>query len=104
MRYVLFGITGLYGLLSIIAAGSQVRTVRKKDTALWMLSGGALLLAAIAVSWMGRSWDWIVAAGGGSMILVAAWANGKRGGHIHYLHHAVRLAVTALLVAGFVWL
>ncbi len=102
MKYVLYGITGLYALLSLLAAGVQMKSAEKKDAPLTMLLGGVLLLAAVAVGWLGWSFDWLAAAVGGLLIMLAAWTNGKRSGQLHYSHHAVRLAVTALLIAGFV--
>ncbi len=104
MRYALFALAGVYGLLSIVAALVQMKTAQKKDTSILMLLGGLLLLAAVASGWTGWDWDYLAAVSGGILIIVAAWINGKRGGHIHYIHHAVRFAFTVLLVAGFAFL
>lgn len=101
MRYVLYGLAGVYGLLSMAAAATQIRTAPKKDAPVLMLLGGLLWLVAVAAGWLRWEWDCLAAVSGGVLILVAAWTNGKRGGQPHYSHHAVRLAVTALLVTGF---
>lgn len=102
MPYVLYGITGLYALLSLLAAAVQMKSAEKKDAPLTMLLGGTLLLAAIATGWLGWSLDWLAAVVGGVLIMLAAWTNGKRSGQLHYSHHAVRFVVTTLLIAGFV--
>lgn len=101
MRYVLYGVAGVYGLLSMAAAAAQMKTAPKKDASVLMLLGGILWLAAITAGWLHWEWDWLAAVSGGVLIIVAAWMNGKRSGRIHYSHHAVRLAVTALLITGF---
>ncbi len=101
MRYVLYGITGLYALLSMAAAIAQTKTAAKKDAPALMLLGGCLWLTAIVSGWLGWRFDWLAAVSGGILIILAAWTNGKRSGQIHYTHHAIRLALTALLIAGF---
>ncbi len=101
MRYALYGIAGVYALLHMAAAMTQMKTAEKKDASAEMLLGGILWLAAIAAGWMHWELDWLAAVSGGVLILLAAWTNGKRSGRIHYSHHAVRLAVTALLITGF---
>lgn len=45
MKYALYAVTALYGLLSMAAAGTQLRTAEKKDAPVLMLLGGGLLLA-----------------------------------------------------------
>ncbi len=101
MRYVLYGVTGVYALLSMLAAAVQMKTVKKKDMSVLMLLGGALWIAAIVTGWLQWQGDWIVGGSGGILMMVAAWTNGTRSGQLHYSHHAVRLAITVLLTAGF---
>ncbi|MCM1105105.1 MAG: hypothetical protein NC409_13500 [Clostridium sp.] len=98
MRYVIGGISILYAALSMLAAIVQMRTQPRKDTPLMMLGGGILLIAAALI----QKADWILAVIGGAMICAAAFLNGKRSGNFHIQHHIIRLALTLILVIGFV--
>ena len=100
MRIALCVVAALYALLSIVAAGAQLRTEKNRDTSLYMLSGGLFLFAAVLWYGIGMPLAWAAALGGCLLIGAAALINGKRG-EFHALHHVVRAALTVLLVLGF---
>lgn len=102
MRYILFGIAILYGLLSTVAAYAQLKAVHVKDAPTMMLCGGLLLLLASLMSLYGLTLDWIFAAIGGIFISIAAFLNGRRGDNFHLHHHVIRLVITVVLVIGFI--
>lgn len=104
MRYLLYAFTALYALLSVFAAGVQLKTAAKKDTAIVMVCGGVLLLCALLLRLAARPGSWLAAALGGGLIGTAAFCNGRRGNAFHLSHHLVRLALTILLAVGYLCL
>lgn len=111
MRIVISVLAILFGGLHIIAAGTQLKSkeTATRGSATLMITGSVLLIgAAIAHLAYGAPGDWMVALSaavcGFLPICFAAYLNGKRSGKINPLHHIVRGAVAALLVAGFaIW-
>lgn len=101
MQYLLCAVASVYGVLSVIAACMQIKTVQKKDAPIAMLAGGALMLAASAAQIAGFPLDLCFSLLGGIGISLAAWCNGKRSGNFHLSHHVIRFFLTVLLVAGF---
>ena len=102
MKYVLLVITALYASLSLIAAFTQLKSAEKKDTSWMMLLGSVLLITSSVFLMLGLTFDWTVAVIGGTLISVAAFVNGKRGGNFHASHHVVRFLITVLLVVGII--
>lgn len=88
----------MYAALSMLAAIVQMRTQARRDTPIMMLGGGILMIAAALLPGA----DWILALIGGALICAAAFLNGKRSGSFHIQHHIIRLALTMILVVGFV--
>lgn len=111
MRIVISVLAILFGGLHIIAARTQLKSkdAAARGSATLMITGSVLLIgAAIAHLAYGAPGDWMVALSaavcGFLPICFAAYLNGKRSGKINPLHHIVRGAVAALLVAGFaIW-
>lgn len=120
MGYIVSGVIIIYAALCIAAAGAQMKTAEKKDTPALMAAGGLLLFAAAIakIFWaakgvgtlsesapapLGALWTygWAVVLAGGALICIAAFLNGKRGGHFHASHHIIRLALTLILAAGY---
>jgi len=101
MQYLLCAVASVYGVLSVIAACLQIKTVQKKDTPIAMLVGGVLMLAASAARIAGSSLALCLSILGGIGISLAAWCNGKRSGNFHLSHHVIRLFLTVLLAVGF---
>ena len=101
MRYLLYIVTALYALLSVLAAGTQFRTADKKDTPALMILGGLLLLLAVVAEVMALFEGWPIVILGGVLICLAAFLNGRRSGNFHLKHHVIRLGVTLLLVLGY---
>ncbi len=104
MKIILYCITVLYALLSVIAALSQLKKAERKDALLMMSGGGLLLLLATILHIADLSYSWVITAAGGLLICIAAFLNGRRGEQFHALHHCIRLVVTILLVIGFLLL
>lgn len=104
MIYVLCIITVLYALLNIIAALVQMIKTKQKDTSAIMLGGGIILLSTAVLHIIYIPYAWIGTVIGGLLICTAAFINGKRGGSFHISHHIIRLIVTLLLIAGFIFI
>ncbi len=104
MKYALYVLAGLYAVLSVIAALTQLKTAKKKDAPVLMLSGGFLLAAAVVLQVAFGFWGWLPALIGGAMVSIAAYLNGSRSGKLHISHHIVRAVFTAALIIGFLLL
>lgn len=104
MKYILYALTILYAVLCVIAAVSQLKSAKEKDTPASMLAGSAILLGAVLMQELSGSWGWLFAIAGGIMIFVCALQNGRRSGKLHIRHHVIRGGFTALLVLGFLLL
>lgn len=104
MIYVLCGVSAVYALLSILAAGVGMKNDKVKDTHIAMMCGGVLLLAASAALLFHWRGDFILAVFGGASICAAAFVNGKRGENFHLSHHIVRFVITFVLTLGFMML
>ena len=101
LQYLLYVVTVVYALLSMLAAGTQIRTAAKRDTPVLMILGGALLLLAVGLEFLALLDGWLITALGGACICVAAFLNGRRSGSFHLMHHMIRFAVTVILIVGF---
>ena len=100
MRYVLYGITALYAILSILASIVQMKNTKEK-TSFIMLSGGIILILTIILHIFSVPFNWVGAVIGGLLICAAAFINGKKNG-FHVVHHIIRFIVTGLLTCGFI--
>lgn len=92
---------GLFALLHLIAAGSQLRRGPLAPHLL-MAAGSLGLGAAIFYSMDAGAYDWLLALASCAMICGAAVWNGKRSGEFHLSHHITRIALALLLVIDFV--
>ncbi len=102
MRIVLCVVSVLFGALSLVASVSQMKNEKKPFPGVLMSGGSVLLLAAAALCLCGLSWDWILAMVGCAGICAAAMWNGIQSKNLHIQHHVVRVALSVLLVVGFV--
>lgn len=101
MRYIAVVVAISYGILSLVAAVSQWKDRSARNAAALMSVGAAAILAAAVLKLLAWSFAWLPLAAGGALICAAAVMNGLRMGRVHYSHHAVRSALTALLALGF---
>lgn len=104
MQYVLYAVTALYAALCAIAAVSQLKNAKERDTPASMLLGSAVLLGAILMQELSGGWGWLFVIAGGIMISLAALQNGRRSGNFHLRHHVIRGVFTLLLVLGYILL
>jgi len=102
MQIVVCVVSVLFGALSLVASVSQMKNERKPFPGVLMSSGSVLLLAAVAACLCGWGLDWALAVMGCVGICAAAMWNGIQSRSLHVQHHVVRIALSVLLVVGFV--
>lgn len=102
MQIVLCIVSGLFGALSLVASVSQMQNEKKPFPGVLMSGGSVLLLAAAVVCLCGLGWDWALALAGCVGICAAAMWNGIHSKNLHMQHHIVRIALSLLLVIGFI--
>ncbi len=92
----------LFGVLSMTAAFSQVKSDQKPISAILMIIGSLLLLAAVICNILEQRADYMIALPGCVAICAAAIWNGKRSGQLHIQHHIIRIVLSIVLIIGFV--
>ena len=102
MRIILCIVSVLFGGLSMIAAFSQMKSEQKPVSAILMIAGSLLLLATVMCNILGQRIDYILALPGCIAICAAAIWNGKKSGQLHIQHHIIRIALSIILIIGFV--
>lgn len=101
MRIILWIVSVLFGGLSLVAAASQIKNEKKSPSALMMIIGSLLLIAAVICNITGQPWDFILALLGCAAICAAAIMNGIKSGQLHIPHHVIRITLSVLLMIGF---
>lgn len=101
MQVILWIVSVLFGGLSLIAAASQMKNENKSPSALMMITGSLLLIAAAVCNIVGQQWDFILALLGCAAICAAAIMNGIKSGQLHIPHHVIRITLSVLLIIGF---
>ena len=101
MRIILCIVSVLFGGLSMIAAFSQVKSERKPISAIIMITGSMLLLAAVICNIIRQRVDFMIALSGCIAICAAAIWNGVKGGQLHIQHHIIRIVLSLILIVGF---
>lgn len=102
MRIVLDLVSVLFGALSLIAAAAALKQNKRGLSHTAMAVGSLLLLTAVVLNILKLSIDWTPAFAGCALICCAAIYNGVKSGSFHLLHHCIRIALSAALVAGFI--
>lgn len=102
MRIALNLVSVLFGALSLVAAAAALKQSRKGLPHVVMAAGSLLVLAAVVLNIVRLSADWTLALAGCVLICFAAIYNGIKSGSFHLLHHCIRIALSAALVAGFI--
>ncbi len=69
-----------------------------------MIGGSVLLLSAIALNIASLGFDFVAAAAGCAGICAAAVCNGVKSGSLHPKHHIIRITLSLVLIAGFIFL
>ena len=104
MQIILCIVSVLFGGLSLLAAFSQVKSESKPISAVIMIVGSVLLLAAVICNLIRWQMDYIVALLGCIAICTAAIWNGAKSGQLHIHHHIIRIALSLILIACFIFL
>lgn len=104
MKIILCIISAAFGALSMTAALSRIKAKEGELSHVIMSVGSGFLIGAVILNILKFGIDWIAALIGVVMICIAAVWNGKRNGNFHIQHHIIRIALSAVLVAGFVCL
>lgn len=102
MQVVLCIVSGLFGVLSLVASISQMLHEKKPFPGIVMSGGSLLLLVSAAICLSSLAWDWLSALAGCVGICAAAMYNGIQRKNFHIQHHIVRIALSVLLVIGFI--
>lgn len=102
MSVILCIVSVLFGALSMVAAVSQIKSEKNSMPARVMIVGSALLIAAVICHLAGQKFDFIIALLGCAAICTAAIFNGVQGKQFHIQHHIIRIALSLLLVIGFI--
>lgn len=101
MQVILCIVSVLFGGLSLIAAISQLRSEKKSPSALIMIAGSLLLIAAVICNLFGQKFDVAAAILGCAAICAAAIMNGIKSKQLHIQHHIIRIALSIILIIGF---
>ena len=101
MQVILCIVSVLFGGLSLIAAISQLRSEKKSPSALIMIAGSLLLIAAVICNLCGQKFDVAAAILGCAAICAAAIMNGIKSKQLHIQHHIIRIALSIILIIGF---
>lgn len=101
LQIVLFAACGVFSVLTGVAAVSQLRSGVRREAALTMAVGAALLLAAAVCGAFSLWFDWLLAVAGSVLIFCSAFYNGRKSGEFHLRHHVVRFAICLAFAAGF---
>lgn len=106
--YVIFIIlvcvlAGLFALLHLIAAISQLKSGGKLSSLL-MLTGSLGTAAAVIDCLLGGRFDWLLMLAGGGLVCFAAIRNGQAAGKLHWQHHLIRIGTALLLTLAFIYI
>ncbi len=103
MRIVLDIVSILFGILSLIAAIAAIKQKEHSASHICMAAGSLVLLAAVVLNILSFAADWSAALAGCALICCAAICNGVKSGSFHWQHHCIRIALSVILIAGFVF-
>lgn len=103
MRILLCIVSAAFGALSMTAALSRIKAKESELSHVIMSVGSIFLIGAVIFNILNLGVDWIAALIGAAMICYAAVRNGKRNGNFHIQHHVIRIALSSVLVVGFVF-
>lgn len=92
----------IYGALSMLAPLTQIKVKERLLANIVMLVGGMMLIAASVLKWLNVPVSVLLAILGSVMICAAAISNGIKNGKVHISHHIVRVAISCILIIGFV--
>lgn len=104
MNVVLCVVSFVFGALSLIAAIGQMRAEKEFLRAAIMIAGSVLLISAVICNLVKQQFDFVLALIGCATICVAAILNGLKSGNFHIQHHIVRVAISLVLIIGFILL
>ena len=103
MRIALDIVSILFGTLSLIAAVATIKQEEHSASHICMAAGSLVLLTAVVLNILSFAADWSAALAGCALICCAAICNGVKSGSFHWQHHCIRIALSVILIAGFVF-
>lgn len=103
MRIALDIVSILFGILSLIAAVAAIKQKERSASHICMAAGSLVLLTAVVLNMLNFAADWSAALAGCALICCAAICNGVKSGSFHWQHHCIRIALSVILVVGFVF-
>ncbi|MBD5499532.1 MAG: hypothetical protein HDR11_17600 [Lachnospiraceae bacterium] len=98
MRIALDIVSILFGTLSLIAAVAAIKQKEHSASHICMAAGSLVLLTAVVLNILSFAADWSTA-----LICCTAICNGVKSGSFHWQHHCIRIALSVILIAGFVF-
>ncbi len=104
MKILLCVISAIFGVLSTVAAVSQLKSDKKQFTAYLMTAGSLTLIAAVILNIVSWRFDYIPAILGCIAICAAAIWNGVKSKQFHIQHHIIRMTLSLVLIIGFIFL
>ena len=104
LSIVLYILSIAFAALHCFAAVSQIRSDKKPFPGALMIIGSLILAGAVICGIAKQSFDFIFALFGCGLICFAAVFNGLKSGSFHIQHHIVRISISVILIAGFIFL
>lgn len=93
-----------FAALHCFAAVRRFKADKKAFPGVLMIIGSLILAGAVICGIAKQSFDFIFALFGCGLICFAAVFNGLKSGSFHIQHHIVRIAVSVILITGFIFL
>lgn len=104
LSIALYVLSIAFAALHCFAAVSQIKAGKKAFPGVLMIIGSLILAGAVICGIAKQSFDFIFALFGCGAICFAAVFNGLKSGNFHIHHHIVRIAISVILIAGYIFL
>ena len=104
LSIVLYILSIAFAALHCFAAASQIKADKKPFLGALMIIGSLILAGAVICGIAKQQYDFIFALFGCGLICFTAVFNGLKSGNFHIQHHIVRIAVSVILITGFIFL
>lgn len=101
MKIILCIIAIICAGLQLVAAMTQLKSSKNKETHILMIAGAVVVLAGVVLCLLNSPIDYLFALVGFGLIAYAAIQNGRNAQKVHIRHHVVRIAIFLVLVIEF---